>query len=352
MEYRKIQRVGTGTLCISLPKRWANEFGVESGSMMQVSTLEDGSVVINPREGKAAREAREITIDASEVTRSGQLQQLVIGSYLVGNERIRIKAEGRFTPEQMVEYRQAAEQLIGATLVDEDINEAELQVALELNRYSLKELLQREAELVTSLYRPALASFRELNPAVIDELRKLEREADQFYWLAVRYILTTQSGIGRGLQSQMNPSELLESRTVFRCLGNATDYARGIINILEKALTRPALSLDPHLEQTLTSICDMGTAMLKDAVSAVLMHDAEVAASVIDRHKLLRAMLDQFQEWLMQSKYDRPSVILAYHITWALIGIGSCSCTISETAINRALERQGRAIPDGEANKD
>lgn len=339
MEIRKIQRVGTGTLCISLPKNWAKRFNISSGSKMQVLPQTDGSIEIRPFGEGSEQASLAAEIDLADISHEGQLMRLLIGSYVVGQHKATIASPEPFTPSQLAEIKMAEEQLLGAAIIEETENQIVMEFAVDTNKYTLQDLLRREVELVTTLYSPALKIIGSKDPDLIPTLTEHQREIDRFYWLSLRFILATQEAISQGLgQEDLHPFELLESRTIFRCLENATDSARSIINIMNRTPDWSEQEFDEKLLKQLTGICDLGTYMLKDAVEAALTHDAKTAEELIHRAPNLQSLVEQFQEWLVNSDYNMQVVLLAHHIAWCLSNLASCSTIISEIAINRAMD--------------
>jgi len=49
MFYRKVQEVGKGTLLISLPKSWAEKFGVEKGDVLELEVDQFGNLILYPK---------------------------------------------------------------------------------------------------------------------------------------------------------------------------------------------------------------------------------------------------------------------------------------------------------------
>ncbi len=353
MDIRKIQKVGTGTLCISLPKKWAQDFNIDYGAMMQVSPRADGSIEIKPFQGPETDRAETYRIQIKDIHHSGKLKRLLIGCYVVGYNKVHIQSERDFTQELIKDVRDTKEQLIGASIVHEGTHDIHLSYTVDISKYDLEGLLRREVELVASIYVPILKIMQTPEPTITPKLRELEREIDTSYWLSLRYILTVQNNIKRGLKHEsLNPLELLESRTIFRCLENAADSARSIISIIENTKDRSNKQFDDQLFSHLNSICDLGTYMLKDALEAVLTHNASAADDLIQRTPNLKAMVERFQDWLAGSDYELSEVLLAHHIALCLSNLGSCSTIISEIAINRALDKDVAESSTGSDKKE
>ncbi|MEK6851032.1 MAG: AbrB/MazE/SpoVT family DNA-binding domain-containing protein, partial [Candidatus Thermoplasmatota archaeon] len=94
MESRKVQKVGTSTLTISLPKPWVQKFGLKQGD--QVFLEEEGSFLkVTPAALATRRQgSQEYVIDADLCDEPGILNRVIVGNYVLGRERLVVKGSG------------------------------------------------------------------------------------------------------------------------------------------------------------------------------------------------------------------------------------------------------------------
>jgi phosphate uptake regulator len=58
--YRTVQSTGRGSFVMSLPKKWAQEIGIDKGSLIAIKIMEDGSLVLIPRKMEEKRNEKSI----------------------------------------------------------------------------------------------------------------------------------------------------------------------------------------------------------------------------------------------------------------------------------------------------
>src|SRR3990172_9860044 len=94
IEPRKVQRLGYSSLGVSLPKDRAKAAGIEPGATVLVVKEDDGTLRIRTGEPATATPtvADECVLDADTCGRPNALRRLLVGSYVVGRNSIRVKS--------------------------------------------------------------------------------------------------------------------------------------------------------------------------------------------------------------------------------------------------------------------
>src|SRR5581483_1676485 len=107
VESRKVQKVGTSTLSVSLHKEWAEKQGVEKGDILMFEDLRDGSLRIAPSKlgGPRIRDAVYV-INADLATDKGMLGRIVVGNYVIGRNHLVIRSKTRIKSEHIREVRE------------------------------------------------------------------------------------------------------------------------------------------------------------------------------------------------------------------------------------------------------
>src|SRR3990172_12341248 len=105
MESRKVQRVGPSPLTISLPKPWVEKYGLGQGD--QVFLEEEGAFLKVTPASMAVRRtgSPEYVIDADLCDEPGILHRGIVGNYVLGRERLLIRATGRVRGAPLAEGR-------------------------------------------------------------------------------------------------------------------------------------------------------------------------------------------------------------------------------------------------------
>ncbi len=114
-EIRKVQLTGKSTFVVSLPKKWAVNAGITSGSLVHMHPKEDGSLLLTSNGGFAAQGQKTLIIDG----RAGEpLVRDIIATYVAGYRVIELKARN-ITPEQRKDITAIVKKLIGIEIIEE-----------------------------------------------------------------------------------------------------------------------------------------------------------------------------------------------------------------------------------------
>ncbi len=61
-EMRKLQETGRASFIVSVPKKWVQDLGLRQGSLIRVSTQQDGSLLLMAGQSAAKQRATEASI--------------------------------------------------------------------------------------------------------------------------------------------------------------------------------------------------------------------------------------------------------------------------------------------------
>lgn len=119
MNLRRVQETG-GTFFVSLPHHWAQQNGVEKGSLVSATESENGQLVIDPKYELKKK------VEIAELEPSLYLKREITGKYLLGYDIIKISNRNRLPPEVAEKVREVIRGLIGLEIIEEDTNRISL----------------------------------------------------------------------------------------------------------------------------------------------------------------------------------------------------------------------------------
>src|SRR3972149_5817224 len=194
MESRKVQKVGTSTLTISLPKPWVEKFGLKQGD--QVFLEEEGSFLKVTPASMATRHkgSQEYTIDADLCDEPGILGRIIVGNYVLGRERLVVKGSGRLKSDQVHETREAARRLMGMGIIEETASRIVLQCSIEPSKYPIDALIKRLYNLSSTMLDESIEALLTKDERLAQDALHREDDADMMYWLLLRVPLFAQGG--------------------------------------------------------------------------------------------------------------------------------------------------------------
>ncbi|MEM2067162.1 MAG: hypothetical protein QXJ88_01170, partial [Nitrososphaerota archaeon] len=113
---RRLQRLGTTTLVVSLPKQWVAERRLRPGDIVYIEVNGD-SLQIHSRE--VVQEPTSVTINADEVEKPEVLARIVASCFLQGYDIVRVVSNSGFTGTQIQEILATVESLPGFEVVEQ-----------------------------------------------------------------------------------------------------------------------------------------------------------------------------------------------------------------------------------------
>jgi phosphate uptake regulator len=193
LEIRKLQKVGSSTLSVSLPSQWAAGQGLKRGASVQL--IEDGRElrVIPVADGAPSptEEARYL-IHADDCRNPEVLARVIVAGYVLGRDHLTVRSKTRLSGEQMESIRRTSKKLIGTGIIEEGPNEVVLQCSIDTARYPIDALFKRLYNLASSALTDSVEALRLKDLKLAQVAASREEDADMIYWLIMRLILSAQ----------------------------------------------------------------------------------------------------------------------------------------------------------------
>jgi phosphate uptake regulator len=341
-ETRKVQKLGLSSLGISLPKRWVKSLEVQAGATVLVQQEDDGTLRINLGLPPVRAKTAECVVDTENCTDDGFLERLIIGSYLVGCNTIRIKARGELSPEHIGEVQRALSRLTGVTPVDQGSKHLTLENFAEPSKFPIEGLLRREYFLVLRMQNLALRVVAE-GGDVREQVKIAEEEVDRLYTFIVRQLLLAardpsvakQIGVG-------DARHILGDRVLALLMENIADYYQ---EIADSGLVVGLMAFpkeEPFSKELATLWTDFND-LAEMSIGAFFGKDLRRANEALDR---VQGILQQLQKLALEVPAPRDEEGPAYCMTCLTLqsvlrplrSVARLYGSVAHLAINRALE--------------
>lgn len=275
METRKIQFTGGSTYTISLPKEWANDNGVEAGSMVYLFPKAEGSLVVRTEQKEEPREVR-ASVDGLDDT---ALREVIRALYSSGAEKIVLDAATEFDDAQRRTVTRVVANLIGFEVFEETRTQLVLCNLISGSNVSLGQAVSQLQSVTISMYEDAIR-YVQGDIADPDHVLEREREVRRLHSLIKRHFQ-------RAFTSEQALTELdIDRQTASDYHDAATQMHR--ISCSAGRLARTADSLDdpsPEFERAI-DLTGRSVDLVRDATSALLddrnVGEAAEVVTVID----------------------------------------------------------------------
>lgn len=340
MESRKIQKVGTSTLTISLPRSWATGRNLKKGD--QVFLIEEGETlkVIPASSIQDRRKAsEEYIIDADLCEGPSMLEQIIVGCYVLGRERFTVKSSSRLKSDYVEVTRRVSRRLMGLGIIEETANKIVLQCSIEPTKYPIDALLKRLFNLGSTMLDEATEALITRDKRLAEDAVKREDDADMMYWLIVRLLLSAQLDDGLvdklGMKSKL---EIAGYRLISKELESVADHGEEI-SATVKDIIDSEVEVPSTIIKSLKELSESVRDLYGRGISALLSRDLKVASETVSMSEDLEKKQEKFMKLLIDHTDDDQLQMRFRTIMHGIERMGEYATSIAVVAINRYLER-------------
>jgi phosphate uptake regulator len=335
-EMRKVQLTGGSTYIVSLPKGWVQQMGLERGSLVSITRLDDLSLRIQPKREDKGDKTRVATISVSDSDAPENVVRRVVSSYLLGYNIIKIEnTVNRLDLEQRYAVKDfTRRKLVGTEILSDLPHELTLQVLLSYSELSVKDALRRMSIIAASMHRDALTTLSEEASRLAREIIAMDDEVDRFSFYIIRLlkVAVSDSLVLResGLKS---PRECLGYRLITKSVERMADHA---VNIARNSLTLTMSRLDEEILEELGGVSDSALKVFEDAIDALFNDDYAAADMVMERAEETRSMEAGAVQKIIKNAHpeDVPALRLVIE---SIIRTAEYGSDIAEVVLNMTI---------------
>jgi len=338
METRKVQKVGASTLTVSLPKEWVQRRGVKQGD--QVFLQEEGATIrVVPAPAYAQPVKAEYLVSADLCDKPGMLTRALVGNYVLGRDRLRVKGTGRLSTEHLAEIRDSSRRLMGMGIIEETPAQVALQCSIDPTRYPIDALLKRMYNISQTMLDLSVEALMTRDASLARDAIAREDDADTLYYLVLRLVLSAQMDEGLleplGIKSRL---EIAGNRAVARDLEGVADLcediAKNVLVILDNDLRVPE-GVAKGFRARVEKVKKAYTA----AIASLLSHDFRAAYEAGELAREFQGEVQSLARQLLREGRSLEMHLAMRSILSGLSRLGEYAKSISMIAVNRYLER-------------
>lgn len=337
MESRKVQKVGYSTITVSLPSKWVRQNDIKAGNLVFIVPETDGTLRIVPSDLARKEEAEEYIVNADVCDEKRLLERLVVGSYILGRDVIRITSTNRIRSEHIEEVRGIVKRLIGLGILEETSKNILLQCSIDPTKFQMDMLIRRLSLIASTIYSEAMQALLERDTALAKDAINREDEADMMFFLATRLLVLAQRK--RDLAEKIGLTKLVLipcTCLILQYLELIADYSADIAkHAIELEKYRAKLS-----KETLERIYHLGEltqTIFQKAVDCIFTGDLKIANNLLEMHEVLESKFEQEMRELPEIPYLRT-------IVSTLTKIADKGAIIAKVAINTTLMKPDKEI--------
>lgn len=334
METRKVQLSGGTTYTVSLPKQWAMEHGIESGSVLSLHPNEDGSLLIDTATNRRSVE-RSVRVDVSTDS-EGAIRQRVRALHAVGADTVTLTDPSGHPPERRTLIEETLRELSGFELLETSDTRIRITNLIDAENVDVRKSVLRLRLVMLAMHRDAVAAVVDDDEELARRVVSRDEEADKLFAMVTRHFRRSLSDLTEVEKLSYSRDELFEHYYAARQFERIADHAVKMAEFVRE----PNATIPADCDDDLSTL-GRETRELVDAAADSLLSDGgiEAVADVLGRRDDLFERLDRLDRELYG--HDAPNE--AYTLGIVLDSLRRCAqygVNVASIAVQQLMREQ------------
>ncbi len=270
METRKVQVTGGSTYTVSLPKDWATENDVSSGSTVEFHA-EGDLLLLTPQTADGHTKG---TLDISDLTSEHELRRAVMTMYVSGFDVITLTTD-RMTADQRRTIRDATQGLVGLEVIEEMPNKMVLQDLLDSSELSMKNAVTRMRLMALTMLEDAVEALITDDDELANDVMERDDDVDRLWYMTSRVFRTVLRNPTAANEVGFSRETCFDLQSSARQLERVADHATKIAELALEVGEIPEPAANPLRELRTEAARVPDTAM-----DALLADDSDEAVEL------------------------------------------------------------------------
>ncbi len=337
---RRVQRVGSGTLTVSLPKRWVWKSGLKPGDVVSIVELSDTVLKLEVNPSRQPKQTV-FTLDAGKLKDSKLLARLLIGAYIQSYDEINIIG-GEGIPEEMQQAITATVDLLpGVEIVEHSFRRIIIQSFLDPSRFPVSSIIKRIQVMLTLGMNNLVEALRSLRREPLADIMKMEMKVDELYFLCIRQIFSNVKREVWGEEASDPYIGAIGDRLVVLALEEIADSIKLAADEADKLIVN---GLQKNMVNKLLKLLESIQVIFGKTMKAFLSLDVQLANEIIEittqEYGEEMALNDVFQ----QNINNIELVISIRNFVYNIVNIARNCKIIAEVTINRFVRMSPKLV--------
>jgi phosphate uptake regulator len=333
MDKRKVMKLGSSSLVVSLPREWLDKFKVEKGDDIGFDIRTDGALILTPKSTEKMVD-NEIEIIVSNDFEKGRIERKLVAAYLGNFSKIRIKAETKFKKQQILEIRKKLSKLTGCQIIESSLNEMIIQNLLKIKDFDVNKGIYRAYLITLSMFKDTINSLKDLNIELMDGVIQIDDDVDQFYFLILKQLRNVLLDFKLMNKLNLTPVDCLDYFMIMQRIEHIADHIVMIANRLKAIVD---FKLEKSIMDLFKDLFMKVNKIFEGSIDSFLLGNVDIANKIINENNNLRIQRPQIGENLDKNKGEINKLVLLVSIIDSLYRISDYATDIAEVAINRSV---------------
>jgi phosphate uptake regulator len=334
MEIRRVQVTGGASFVVTLPKEWAEGQKIKKNDPIGMTVQPDGTLLVTKNTtDEILQQIKEI--DCSTVADPAFLFRLLIGTYIMGFNVIRLTSKEGFPPYVRSVVRDFTQMTIGQEVVEETETLIAIKDLLNPAEMPLDNTIKRMFVIVKNMHKDAITGLETHNRTLAEDVIKRDIDADRLNWLIARQtnMIMLHASLSRkmGISPDLAMHYYILSRIIERVGDHAVRIAEHTLPIIETDLDKKTLTI-------IKKASTMSLEIFDRSIVSFFNSDMKEANRNIESINVLENLCGEINNIVL--KHDTMIAISLNYISESIRRAGEYAGDISETVINLLVEQE------------
>ncbi|MFP3203888.1 MAG: AbrB/MazE/SpoVT family DNA-binding domain-containing protein [Metallosphaera yellowstonensis] len=276
IETRKVQKLGSSSLFITLPKKWINKWSVKPGDKILIEVSDDGSLKLIAERVKLGVNHKSIKIDADSLKQP--IASVIPCLYSLGYDEIVFESRKSISQKDVEEVIGVTKQMVGAEVTEASESKIKIECLLDTEKVGLESLLRRMLNTVSKKVDEAIALVSKEQPR---DTSTNHEDIRRLYLMLMRRIMGSKYETTRNMTK--NSLIVINSITLLN-----------VASVLEKlVMVIRSSQLDEKRIQIVKSVLKKSNDLLDEVVMTVLFPSTKRVLNGLNLIRESRAELSQ-----------------------------------------------------------
>jgi phosphate uptake regulator len=335
MEIRRVQVTGGASFVVTLPKEWAEGQKIKKNDPVGMTVQPDGTLLVTKNTtDEILQQVKEI--DCSTIADPAFLFRLLIGTYIMGFNVIRLSSKQGFPPFVRSVVRDFTQMTIGQEVVEETETLIAIKDLLNPAEMPLDNTIKRMFVIVKNMHKDAITALDTHNKNLADDVIKRDIDADRLNWLIARQtnMIMLHASLSRkmGISPDLAMHYYILSRIIERVGDHAVRIAEHTLPIIEVELDKKTLTI-------IKKASTMSLEIFDRSIVSFFNSDMKEANRNIESINVLENLCGEINNIVL--RHDTMIAIPLNYISESIRRAGEYAGDISETVINLLVEQDG-----------
>jgi phosphate uptake regulator len=337
MDKRRVQVTGGGTYFVTLPKRWAEKWGLEAGAELGLVENGSGALLLVP-EGLGHENRCEISLAGREEREL--LQRDIISLYIAGYDLLILRGD-RIRPETRRAVREIAQTLVGLEILEETHGTILLQCFLNVRDFPVERTLRRISAITLEMLADAVSAFTQRDEELAKDVVERDDDVDRLELVVARQLSLLLRDLLLEEEVGVPKLHFFYHHAVAKQLERIADHA---VKISEATLALTSAPREPIVKRVL-ELSETTQNVVVGAVEAFMARDSAAANGVLAQRAGGERL---FELARISAMADQPEDAHPISIVMdSLLRVREYGYNIAETALNVSVpltpdDKEGR----------